>query len=101
MEQPQNRRSSLVFLGVVIMFLIAMCSGCAIGVPVKQEFPVAPAVLLERCPDLLTIDDGKNSMRDMLKVVIQNYSLYYQCAERTHGWQDWHTDQKRIYDSIK
>ena len=74
-------------------------TACSTPVPVKQQFPVAPAALLERCPDLLTIDDGKNSMRDMLKVVIQNYSLYYQCAEKTHGWQDWYGEQKKIHES--
>lgn len=74
-----------------------LLSGCTTVVPVKQEFPVAPAVLLERCPDLLTIDDGKNSLRDMLKTVIQNYALYYQCAEKTHGWQDWYQQQQKIY----
>ena len=74
-------------------------SACSTTVPVKQPFPVAPAALLERCPDLLVIDDGKNSMRDMLKVVIQNYALYYQCAEKTHGWQDWYGQQKRIHES--
>lgn len=73
-------------------------SACSTPVPVKQQFPVAPQMLLERCPDLLTIDDGKNSMRDMLKVVIQNYALYYQCAEKTHGWQDWYGQQKRIHE---
>lgn len=78
---------------------VLVLSACATPVPVKQSFPVAPAALLERCPDLLTIDDGKNSMRDMLKVVIQNYALYYQCAERTHGWQDWYGEQKRIHES--
>lgn len=77
-----------------VLFLAA----CSTPVPVKQQFPVAPQMLLERCPDLLTIDDGKNSMRDMLKVVIQNYSLYYQCAEKTHGWQDWYGQQKRIHE---
>ena len=74
-------------------------TACSTPVPVKQQFPVAPAALLERCPDLLVIDDGKNSMRDMLKVVIQNYALYYQCAEKTHGWQDWYGEQKRIHES--
>jgi hypothetical protein len=74
-------------------------TACSTPVPVKQPFPVAPAALLERCPDLLVIDDGKNSMRDMLKVVIQNYALYYQCAEKTHGWQDWYGQQKRIHES--
>lgn len=72
-------------------------TGCTTTVPVKQEFPVAPAILLERCPDLLTIDDGKNSLRDMLKIVIQNYALYYQCAEKTHGWQEWYQQQRKIY----
>lgn len=82
---------------LVLIAALAL-SACSTPVPVKQSFPVAPAALLERCPDLLVIDDGKNSMRDMLKVVIQNYALYYQCAERTHGWQDWYTEQKRIYN---
>lgn len=80
--------------------LTILLTGCATPVPVKQQFPVAPAVLLERCPDLLTIDDGKNSLRDMLKIVIQNYALYYHCAEKTHGWQDWYTEQKKIFEQV-
>ena len=83
----------------VLLSLVLWLSACSTPVPVRQEFPVAPAALLERCPDLLTIDDGKNSMRDMLKVVIQNYALYYQCAEKTHGWQDWYGQQKKIHES--
>jgi hypothetical protein len=84
-----------------ILALIIVLAGCSTAVPVKQQFPVAPGILLERCPDLLQVDDGKNSLRDMLKVVIQNYALYYQCAEKTHGWQDWYREQKRIHDSVK
>ena len=82
----------------VVLSLALLLSACSTTVPVQQKFPVAPTILLERCPDLLQIDDGKNSLRDMLKVVIQNYALYYQCAEKTHGWQDWYQSQKRIYE---
>jgi hypothetical protein len=85
----------------VLLSLVLWMSACSTTVPVKQSFPVAPQMLLERCPDLLTIDDGKNSMRDMLKVVIQNYALYYQCAEKTHGWQDWYGQQKKIHESVR
>ena len=85
----------------LIVAVAVLLAGCTTVVPVKQQFPVAPVVLLERCPDLMLIDDGKNSLRDMLKVVIQNYSLYYQCAEKTHGWQDWYGEQKRIFESVK
>jgi hypothetical protein len=81
-----------------VLALVCFLSACSTAIPIKQEFPVAPQLLLERCPDLLTIDDGKNSIRDMLKVVIQNYATYYQCAEKTHGWQDWYNAQKKIYN---
>ena len=82
----------------LVLAVAIFLTGCSTVVPVKQEFPVAPSILLERCPDLMQIDDGKNSLREMLKVVIQNYALYYQCAEKTHGWQDWYNEQKKIYD---
>jgi hypothetical protein len=82
----------------LILTFALFVSACTTVVPVKQEFPVAPQVLLERCPDLMQVDDGKNSLREMLKVVIQNYATYYQCAERTHGWQDWYTEQRRIFN---
>ncbi len=85
----------------LILALTLLLAGCSTAVPVKQTFPVAPSILLERCPDLMTIDDGKNSLRDMLKIVIQNYALYYQCAEKTHGWQDWYVEQKKIYENVK
>lgn len=76
-------------------------SGCSTIIPIEKEFPVAPKVLLEKCPDLMVIDDGKNSLRDMLKVVIQNYATYYQCAEKTQGWQDWYTEQKKVFEGAK
>lgn len=83
------------------LMLAVLLAGCSTVIPVKQEFPVAPEKLLEKCPDLMTIDDGKNSLREMLKVVIQNYATYYQCAEKTHGWQDWYKDQKKIFNGVK
>ena len=83
---------------LLVLALAVFLSGCSIFLPVEKEFPVAPQVLLERCPDLMTIDDGKNSLRDMLKTVIQNYATYYQCAEKTHGWQEWYDKQKKIFN---
>lgn len=81
--------------------VVVALAGCSTIVPIEKEFPVAPQVLLERCPDLMQIDDGKNTLREMLKVVIQNYATYYQCAEKTHGWQDWYKEQKKIFNGDK
>lgn len=82
----------------IALAFVLFLSACSTVVPVKQEFPVAPQILLERCPDLMQIDDGKNTLREMLKVVIQNYATYYQCAEKTHGWQTWYSEQKKIFE---
>lgn len=93
------RLPSLVL--ILLFVLVIMLAGCSTLFPARQEFPAAPQVLMERCPDLMTIDDGKNTLRDMLKIVIQNYALYYQCAEKTQGWQEWYNNQKKIYENIK
>lgn len=83
---------------LLVILSVALLTGCGSLYPVKQEFPVAPETLLQKCPDLMVIDDGKNSMRDMLKVVIQNYATYYQCAEKSAGWQEWYKEQKKIFN---
>ena len=79
-------------------------SGCfETFVPVKPpEFPVAPQILLERCPQLNKTDPDKGTLRDMLHTVIENYSLYYQCSAKTQGWQNWYNEQRRVYkESLK
>lgn len=80
---------------------VVFLTACSSLYPVKQDFPEAPKVLLDPCPDLMTIDDGKSTMRDMLKVVIQNYATYYQCADKNSGWQKWYKEQKQIYEGVK
>ena len=81
-----------------IAVLALALSACSTVVPVKQEFPVAPSILMEKCPQLQKVDSDKGTMRAMLRVVIENYSLYYQCASKTQGWQDWYNEQKKIYN---
>lgn len=81
-----------------IAVLALALSACSTVVPVKQEFPVAPSILMEKCPQLQKVDSDKGTMREMLRVVIENYSLYYQCASKTQGWQDWYNEQKKIYN---
>ena len=81
-----------------IAVLALALSACSTVVPVKQEFPVAPSILMEKCPQLQKVDSDKGTLREMLKVVIENYSLYYQCAAKTHGWQDWYNEQQKIYN---
>ena len=85
---------------LIIVVALAL-TACSTVVPVKQEFPVAPAVLLEKCPNLIQMDESKPSMKEMLKVVVQNYSLYYECSTKVDGWSEWYESQKKLHESVK
>ena len=86
---------------ILILSLSILLAGCSTAVPVKQKFPEAPQVLKERCESLRKIEGDKVAITEMLKVVIQNYTLYYECSTKVEGWQEWYDTQKKIYESIK
>ena len=88
----------ILFLFIVLAFLITACST---AVPVTQNFPQAPAMLKEKCPELKTIQGEKVSIVDFTKVVSENYTTYYQCAGRTDAWIDWYNQQKKIWEQMK
>ena len=82
---------------VLAVFLV----GCATPVPVSQRFPDVPKDLVERCESLKKIEGDRVAITEMLKVVVQNYGMYYECAAKVDGWNDWYQEQKRIYESVK
>jgi ABC-type Fe3+-hydroxamate transport system substrate-binding protein len=88
----------ILFLFIVLAFLITACST---AVPVTQNFPTAPEMLIEKCPELKTIQGEKVSIVDFTRVVSENYTTYYQCAGRTEAWIDWYKQQKKIWDDVK
>jgi ABC-type Fe3+-hydroxamate transport system substrate-binding protein len=83
---------------IVLAFLITACST---AVPVTQNFPVAPDMLKEKCPELKTIQGEKISIVDFTKVVSENYTTYYQCAAGKEAWIDWYQQQKKTWDDVK
>ena len=84
---------------MLIPFL-AILSACSVAVPVKQTFPDAPQVLLEKCPDLYKADETSQKITDLLSTVVKNYGLYYECAAKQEGWIEWHKKQKQIFDRV-
>jgi hypothetical protein len=85
----------------IILSLVVFLSACSTPVPVKQKFPEAPTALVERCESLKKIEGDKVAITEMLKVVVQNYGMYYECAAKVDGWNEWYLEQKRIYENIK
>ena len=85
----------------IILSLTLMLAACSTPVPVSQKFPDVPKALVERCESLKKIEGDKVAITEMLKVVVQNYGMYYECAAKVDGWNDWYLEQKRIYESVK
>jgi len=84
---------------LLIILLLAGCS--TIVVPVKQKFPNATPELMKKCESLKKIEGDKVAITEMLKVIVHNYSLYYECSTKVDGWQDWYNEQKKIFDNAK
>ena len=85
----------------IILGLALVLAACSTPVPVSQRFPDVPKALVERCDSLRKIEGDKVAITEMLKVVVQNYGMYYECAAKVDGWNDWYLEQKRIYESVK
>lgn len=85
----------------IILGLAFILAGCAAPTPVKRTFPDAVPTLQEKCPTLNTIEGTNVAITDLLKTVVKNYSLYYECANKVDGWNEWYTNQRKIFESVK
>lgn len=80
--------------------ILLLLSGCSTVVPVTQRFPQAPSTLLQQCEQLKEVAKDANLV-DLTKVVVENYSKYYQCSILVEGWQEWYKIQQEIYKELK
>lgn len=85
----------------LVLVMSMLLAGC-IATPVKRNFPEVPPELIKQCEDLQQVSTANPlAVTELLKTVIANYTLYYQCANRVEGWQEWYDTQKKIFDSVK
>jgi len=84
---------------LLLVSLIAL-SGCSTTVPVTVKFPEAPKELMSTCPDLKQTETT-TKLSDVLQVVTDNYSQYYECRVKLDSWIEWYKTQKKIFEEIK
>ena len=97
-HRDQKQVSTLIVLGIAVMFVLAMCSGCSTVVPVAVKFPEPPGRgAMTRCADLEKLKDNAQ-LSDVARTVTANYGTYYECAVRADAWQEWYEIQKRIFN---
>jgi hypothetical protein len=83
---------------IVALFSLFILAGCGHTLfPVSPKFPDAPATLKEKCPALITATPGM-TLSEYTKVVVNNYTLYYECERKNEGWNEWYAEQKKIFE---
>jgi len=83
-----------------ILLAPLLLSGCLFKqpVPIKQAWPDIPKELLEACPDLKLVDPKSDKLSDIIGIVSDNYSTYYECKAKVDDWIVWYNGQKKIYE---
>lgn len=97
-EKKQRPVSTMLVIGIIAVFVLAMCAGCSTPVPVTAKFPEPPGRgAMTTCPALQKLkDDAKLS--DVATTVTVNYGTYYECAVKVDAWQEWYGIQKIIFE---
>jgi len=87
----------------IVLLTTLILGGCGFMKPVliMPEFPQPVKELTEKCRELQMIEGDTVAITDMLKIVVNNYTLYHQCSLKVDGWNDWYVEQKQIYDEVK
>ena len=89
-----------MMLRVIIAGLALTLSACSTVVPVRQQFPAAVPELMKACPELRQYTAPERSITELLKVVVENYATYYDCANRVEGWREWYDAQRKIFEEV-
>ena len=84
----------------LILALMIALSGCSTTVPVTVKFPEAPKELMSTCPDLKQTPPT-SKLSDVLQVVTDNYSQYYECRVKLDSWIEWYKTQSKLFEELK
>lgn len=85
-----------------ILLLVSTLTGCGMMdrfLPAKPKFPDPIKELTIPCPDLKQIEGNQVAITELLKAVVNNYNLYYECSMKNDGWNKWYVEQRKIYES--
>jgi hypothetical protein len=82
----------------ILCFLLL--TGCTTVAPIKHEFPKPPEVITEKCSNLLKVPEDEQKLTEFLKIVIKNYGMYYECAEKHESLIEWINQQGQIYNDV-
>ncbi len=86
---------------ILLLSLVVLLSACSTTVPVTAKFPEPPGLSATApCANLEKLENN-TKLSDVSKIVVSNYSKYYECAVKTDTWIEWYNVQKNIFERLK
>lgn len=86
---------------IAILFVSLLLVGCQTTLPVARKFPDIPPELRTGCPELEEAAKETAELSKLLDVVVVNYGTYYECRIKNEAWLEWHSEQKKIFESVR
>jgi Na+-transporting methylmalonyl-CoA/oxaloacetate decarboxylase gamma subunit len=84
---------------LLVLLLTTFLIGCvSVGAP---KFPEAPKEIKEPCPQLNLVDRDEEKLSEVLKVIVENYGKYHECAAKVDAWIKWHNEHEKIYKELR
>jgi len=86
---------------LLVSLLTLAVTGCGMMdrfLPAKPKFPDPIKELTLPCPELKQIEGNQVAITELLKAVVNNYTLYYDCSLKNEGWNKWYKEQREIYE---
>jgi hypothetical protein len=84
---------------ILIVLVSTMLTGCVLFA--KPKFPDAEESLMVSCKELTQLPNDTVTISQLMSSVVNNYTLYHQCALKVAGWQEWYNKQKKNYDDAE
>jgi len=83
----------------IVILSTLFLAGC-ISVPVDRVFPGAPGKeVTVPCPELKKLNDDAK-LSDVARITTENFTTYYECAIKVDAWNEWYTEQKKIFEKV-
>ena len=82
-----------------VIILSLLLTGC-VATPVARNFPDVPESLTIAC-EQLTAAPITDKLSVIISSVTTNYGKYHECSYKVDSWNNWYTEQKKIFDSVK
>lgn len=93
---------------IILLLLALSLSGCSLMPKLTSSKPKFPDPYVDSttnqmpvCPDLKQVPDGTTSLSEVFKLIVENYTLYYQCSNKVDGWAEWYERMKKEYEKAK